>query len=126
MSEHVLFVCESCHFSPTQEKYCGQLGGKLLLDRVLERYSDWSGQSELEIQRVGCLCICDRPCAVALAGVNKPTYLFGDLPALDSASALLTLGELYIESDRGMIPRYQLPEVLQPARLARIPPFPQT
>lgn len=73
---------------------------------------------------MGCLCTCDRPCVVALAGVNKPTYLFADLPVRETASALLTLGELYLESDDGLVSNYKLPEVLQVGRVARIPPWP--
>lgn len=124
MPKHVLFVCKSCNFSPTQEQE-GQSDGSNLLNQLLALYQDWSRQSELEIQAVGCLCTCERPCVVALAGANKPTYLFVDLPVLESATALLRLGELYIDSDDGFVPKYKLPEVLQPSRLARIPPLPQ-
>lgn len=39
-------------------------------------------------------------------------------------SALLTLGELYLKSDDGLVSNYKLPEVLQVGRVARIPPRP--
>ncbi len=125
MPKHVLFVCKSCNFSPSQEQYEGQSGGSHLLSQLSALYQDWSRQTELEIQSVSCLCTCDRPCVVALAGINKPTYLFGDLPPLESAAALLQLGELYIDSDDGAVSKSKLPEVLKPARLAWIPPWPQ-
>lgn len=125
MSKHVLFVCKSCNFSPDQEKHQGQSGGTLLLNHLLESHQTWPGKAELEIQSVGCLCTCERPCVIALSGINKPTYLFTDLPPLESATDLLKLGRLYLDSEDGYVPNYKLPEVLQPKRLTRIPPWPQ-
>lgn len=123
MLKHVLFVCKSCNSSTQEDK--DPTDGSLLLNQLLDMYQNWSRQSELEIQAVGCLCTCERPCVVALSGANKPTYLFVDLPFQESAAELLQLGELYIDSDDGFVPRYKLPEILQPCRLARIPPLPQ-
>ena len=124
MSQHILFICQSC-ISLESEQLKSQVDGTKLLNLLLELYQNWSRKSELEIQPVGCLCTCDRPCVVALSGTNKPTYLFVDLPTLESAAALLKLGELYIDSNDGYIPRFKLPEVLQPRRLTRIPPLNQ-
>lgn len=125
MPKHVLFVCKSCNFSPAQKQYEEQLGGSDLLNQLLALYQDWPRQSDLEIQAVGCLWTCDRPCAVALAGVKKYTYQFVDLPPLESAVALLQLGESYIDSDDGYVLPSKLPETLKPRLLARIPPWPQ-
>lgn len=121
MAQHVLFVCKSCSFSPEQEKYEGQLGGALLLEQLMKLHQSWPQKAELRIEAVGCLCTCEQPCVVALAGANKPTYLFTDLPPLESAADLLKLGELYLDSEDGYVPNYKLPETLQPKRLTRIP-----
>jgi predicted metal-binding protein len=121
MTKHVLFVCKSCSFSQEQEKYEGQLGGTLLLEQLLELHRSWSHKAELRIEAVGCLCTCEQPCVVALAAESKPSYLFADLPPLESAADLLKLGELYLESEDGYVPNYKLPETLQPKRLTRIP-----
>ena len=68
---------------------------------------------------------CKRPCAIAFAGPNKTSLMFGDLPPLDSAAAILQLGEQYYTSTDGIVPRQRRPEVLQKGILARIPPPPQ-
>lgn len=121
MARHVLFVCKSCSFSREQEKQEGQLGGTLLLEQLLALHQSWPRKAELKIEPVGCLCTCEQPCVVALAGENKPTYLFTDLPPLESAADLLKLGELYLDSGDGYVSNYKLPEMLQPKRLTRIP-----
>ncbi|MUL37728.1 DUF1636 domain-containing protein [Gloeocapsopsis dulcis] len=121
---HILFVCEACGFSADQELHEGQPGGAHLLNQLMPLYENWARKSELEIQTVGCLCACDRPCAVALGATNKITYLFGDLPPLESAEALLKLGELYLDSEDGYILPAKLPLVLRHRRYARIPPVP--
>lgn len=120
MTEHIFFVCESCRL---QEKE-NEPAGTTLLKELQEKHRNWSRNNEFEVRGVGCLCTCDRPCVLAMAGTNKLTYLFADLPARDIANALLQLGDLYAEHDRGSVPNYKLPKVLQVARLARIPPWP--
>jgi predicted metal-binding protein len=125
MSEHIFFVCESCRLDTSN---CNgdesEPAGAILLNKLQAQHQNWSRKSEFEIRGVGCLCTCHQPCVFALAGVNKPTYLFTGLPAQEIAPAILTLGEFYADSDNGFVPNYKLPEVLQAARLARIPPWP--
>jgi len=120
MNEHIFFVCESCQLA-TEES---EPAGTTLLKELQEQHQNWSRKDEFEIRGVGCLCACGQPCVFALAGTNKPTYLFADLPAQEMAPAILTLGEFYADSDNGMVPNYKLPEALQAARVARIPPWP--
>lgn len=123
MAKTVLFVCKSCVIS-TQSKDKNRVpDGTYLLDRLIDLHQNWSRRAELEIQAVGCLCICDRPCAVAIAGEAKPTFLFVDLPVEESAIAILKMSEFYLNSEDGYVPRFQLPPLLQSARLARIPPL---
>ncbi len=66
------------------------------IHQLMPLYENWARKSELEIQTVDCLCACERPRAIALGATNKITYLFGDLPPLESAEALLQLCELYL------------------------------
>jgi len=120
MTQNIFFVCESCRLE-TEES---EPAGTTLLKGLKQQHQNWSRKDEFEIRGAGCLCTCHQPCVFALAGMNKPTYLFAGLPAQDIASAILTLGEFYAERDNGMVPNYKLPEVLQVARLARIPPWP--
>jgi len=54
--------------------------------------------------------------------------MFGDLPALDSTTAIVQLATQYAFSSDGVIPRGDRPTLLQKGILARIPPVlpPQT
>ncbi len=124
MKKHVLIVCRNCGFSTGEEKREGETGGAHLLKKLHALYEQWPRKHELVIETASCLCICDRPCAIAFVASGKPTYLFGDLPPLASAADLLSASELYLDSDDGMVPAYKLPVTLQPHRIARIPPAP--
>ncbi|MEM9768468.1 MAG: DUF1636 domain-containing protein [Cyanobacteria bacterium P01_D01_bin.71] len=64
----------------------------------------------------------DRPSAIAIASPEKTTLMFGDLPALDSATAIVQLAAQYAASRDGVIPRRDRPALLQKGILARIPP----
>ena len=120
MTKYIFFVCESCRLEQEES----EPAGTTLLKALQEKHQNWSRNNEFEVRGVGCLCTCDRPCVLAMAGTNKLTYLFANLPAHDIADALLQLGDLYAENDRGSVPNYKLPEILQVGRVARIPPWP--
>ena len=124
MANHALVICEHCGFSTDQDLQDGQSGGTHLLNQLMPLYETWSRKAELEIQTVGCLCICEHPCAIALTGSEKFTYLFGDLPPLECAADLLTACELYLDSKNGWVDGSCLPITLKPRRIARIPPAP--
>ncbi|MEL6129833.1 MAG: DUF1636 domain-containing protein [Cyanobacteria bacterium J06627_3] len=120
MSQHTLFVCTSCNFAVGQREYQGQRGGYHLWQSLLQQ----QGQLPLNVrvQPVECLSACNRFCAIALASPQKTTLMFGDLPALDSATAIVKLATQYATSDDGVIPRRDRPALLQKGILARIPP----
>jgi predicted metal-binding protein len=124
MPNHALYVCKSCNFSPTQRDYMGKRGGMHLLKQLLKLSEKWSLQSEFIIQEVDCLSACKRPCTIALTAPKKTSLMFGDLPPLLSAEAILELCEQYYASSDGIVPRQARPEVLQKGILARIPPPP--
>ncbi|MEA5466684.1 DUF1636 domain-containing protein [Leptothoe sp. PORK10 BA2] len=119
-----LIVCKSCGFSASEEKRNGETGGAHLLKLLEALYEQWPRRNELEIATTGCLCICERPCAIAYVGTGKPTYLFADLDPTTCAADLLTAAELYLDSKDGMVPCFKLPDELQSHRTARIPPAP--
>ena len=134
MAKHVLIVCEACcstaeddaadNHDPNQEQ---ESDGIRLLHQLKELHEQWPRRDELAIETTSCLCICDNPCAIAYVGTGKPSYLFGDLP-FDRATAadLLTASELYLDSEDGMVPAFQLPRKLRPCRIARIPAAPRS
>ncbi|NET38219.1 MAG: DUF1636 domain-containing protein, partial [Cyanothece sp. SIO1E1] len=77
---------------------------------------------KIQVQPVECLSACNRFCAIAIASPEKTTLMFGDLPALDSATAIVQLAIQYAASGDGVIPRRDHPTLLQKGILARIPP----
>jgi len=124
MKTHVLIVCKGCGFSADEETREGETGGAHLLKHLHTLHEQWPRNDELAIETIGCLCICDHPCAIAFVGTHKPTYLFADLNPPTCAADLLATSELYLDSKDGMVPAFKLPTALQPCRIARIPPAP--
>lgn len=124
MANHVLVICKACGSSPEQDESGQETDGIRLLNQLKELHQQWPRKDELAVETTTCLCICDRPCAIAYIGTHKPTYLFGDLDPVDSAAALITASELYLDSEDGMVPAFKLPAKLRPRRIARIPPAP--
>ncbi len=53
---------------------------------------------------------------------HKTTLMFGDLPPLKSAAAVIRLEEQYYSSNNGIVPRQERPEILKKGILAQIPP----
>jgi predicted metal-binding protein len=76
----------------------------------------------VEIKSVGCLWACSHGCVVSVASPDKPTYLFVNLTPEESATALLDFMQLYIKSPKGTVVWKQIPELLQSAIFAQIPP----
>lgn len=104
----------------------GQRGGYHLLNHLLRLQSKWTLVAEYTIAPVGCLSACNRPCVVAYAAPHKTTLMFGDLPPLQSASAILKLAEQYYTSLDGIVPRQERPELFKKGILATIPPLPKS
>ncbi len=102
----------------------GQRGGYHLLTHLLRLQPQWTLASEYAIQSVECLSACNRPCVVAYAASHKTTLMFGDLPPLQSATAILQLAEQYHASSDGLVLRQERPDILKKGILARIPPLP--
>lgn len=119
-----LIVGKSCGFSVDEERRDSETGGAYLLKHLQALYDQWPRKDDLTIETTGCLCVCDKPCAVAYVSTGKPSFLFADLNPVTCAADLLTAAELYLDSQNGMVPCFKLPQALQPRRLARIPPAP--
>lgn len=123
MAKHVLVVCEACGVAQ-EEDASKEKDGVRLFNQLKELHDQWPRKDELAIETTSCLCICERPCAIAYVGTHKPTFLFGDLDPVTCAADLLTASELYLDSEDGMVPAYKLPAKLRSCRIARIPPAP--
>ena len=120
MSQHTLFICTSCNFAAGQREHLGQRGGYHLWQSLLQQQGQLP--PTVRVQTVDCLSACNRFCTIAHASSEKTTLMFGDLPALGSATAIVQLATRYAASHDGVIPRRDRPALLQRGILARIPP----
>ncbi|WP_416671395.1 DUF1636 family protein [Egbenema bharatensis] len=121
MSKHTLFVCQSCHRSSEERPKDQPADSTRLLEQLNSLCMEELQSNNLEIQPVGCLWTCDKPCAVAFSAPYKPTYLFTNLPTDEVAPVLLQFGKLYLDSNTGNVPWKQFPEALQSVSIAKIP-----
>jgi predicted metal-binding protein len=121
-SQHVLFVCRTCATVYVEGKAQGKSGGQQLLEQLQKLHSDWELRDDFQIQDVECMSACSRSCAVSFVAPGKYTYLFGDLPAQESAVAVLNCAKLYFANPQGYLPWADRPKPLKNGILARIPP----
>ncbi|MGF1568225.1 MAG: DUF1636 family protein [Nodosilinea sp.] len=121
MLNPTLFICKSCNPVHNDTVDCNQSAGATLLQHLTQLQSSDTPASALDIRPVDCLWTCDHPCAVSFSAPGKATYLFTNIPAT-AAPDLLAFGTLYCASKAGNIPGQQVPEALQDASVAKIPP----
>ncbi len=122
-TQHVLFVCKACATNYIEGKPQGQSGGQQLLEQLQELHSDWELRDEFQLQEVGCMSACSRSCAISFVAAGKYTYVFGDLPAQESAAAVLNCAKLYFANPEGYLAWADRPKPLKNGILARIPPL---
>ncbi|MBN3884978.1 MAG: DUF1636 family protein [Nostoc sp.] len=122
MTKHTLLVCKSCHRSSEERPENPPFDGATLIDRLNTLCVEQFPSDEIKIQPVGCLWACSKGCVVSVSSHNKATYLFLNLTPEDSPAALLEFMQLYIKSRKGVLGWEQLPELLQSAIFAQIPP----
>ncbi|MDM9385715.1 DUF1636 family protein [Chlorogloeopsis sp. ULAP01] len=121
---HTLFVCKTCATTWQDGKRIGESGGQKLLQQLQNLSQDWHLKNDFPIQEVECMSACNHSCVVAFAGTGKLTYLFGDLPIDNSASAILECASQYYAKPDGLLPWSERPEPLKKGILAKIPPLP--
>ncbi|MFY7801880.1 MAG: DUF1636 domain-containing protein [Limnoraphis robusta] len=128
MTQHTIFVCTSCASTWESGKRVGESGGEKLLQKLSEFSENGELETEFSIQAVSCMSACKRACVVAFSAENKPTYIFGDLPAENAVHSVLDCANQYY----AMTPQEKLaykkrPELLRKGIIACIPPqfFPE-
>ncbi|MGL4636107.1 MAG: DUF1636 family protein [Beijerinckiaceae bacterium] len=99
--------------------------GHQLADAI-EREAMARDNMPVMLRDVRCLSQCRRPCVVAFSGVDRFTYLFGDLDPLHHARSILDAFTLYRSRTDGFMERFERPEPLRAGILGRIPPLAQT
>ncbi|MDB9446072.1 DUF1636 domain-containing protein [Anabaena sp. CS-542/02] len=125
MTLHTLFVCKSCSAVIDHEEADERAEGNKLFLQLLELQKDNSIYHHLNIEPVGCLWTCGRPCTVTFVCPEKYTYHFVDLTE-ENTTDLLQFSLLYQASKDGYVLPGKLPGTLRSHLLVRIPPTPET
>jgi predicted metal-binding protein len=124
MTKHTLFVCTSCSASIAHDDVTDDTmtEGVLLFNQLQASQQDNAENSQLKIQKVGCLWTCDRPCSVTFACPGKYTYHFVDLNHAECVSELQQFSQLYMQSADGYVKPPKMPGELRSRLLVRVPP----
>lgn len=100
-----------------------QRGGRRLAVEVAAMFEvSAAADYGVALRGVHCMSQCKRPCTIALSGLGRFTYLFGDLDPTRHADDVLTVAATYAVAENGFLSRRARPEVLQAGILGRIPP----
>jgi predicted metal-binding protein len=62
MPKHTLFICQTCHHSSKERPEDQPADGARLLKQLNTLGAKHIQSNEFEIQPVGCLWTCDKPC----------------------------------------------------------------
>jgi predicted metal-binding protein len=81
-----------------------------------------AGAAGVQVRAVQCLSVCKRAASVAVSSTDGYTFIFGDLTTDSGADAVAAFVALYQDSDYGLVPWRQRPEVLRKGTVARLPP----
>ena len=122
----ILHVCTSCRPADTPREPASARPGAQLYARLEEALREHPLRERVELRPAPCLSLCPRPCAIALQGAQRWTYLFGDQAPDQTVEAILACAALYVEASRGELPRAQRPEALRASILGRVPPLDPT
>lgn len=119
MTKHTLFVCKTCSATIAHDDVTDDtITEGVLLLRQLQHMN----LAELDVQPVGCLWTCDRPCSATFVCSGKFTYHFVDLNYANSITELQQFNELYRSSLDGYVKPPKMPGELRLRLLVRIPP----
>jgi len=76
----------------------------------------------VRLHAVECLCVCKRPCTVAVSSPEKWTYIIAGLDPVSDVGALCQYLDVYAVSEFGTPPLSSRPAAIKNGTVARIPP----
>ena len=121
----ILSICLRCRDGrEVRDADLEQRGGHRLAQTVADAFpNSTAAQQGVRLRGVNCMSQCKRPCTIALSGLGRFTYLFGDLDPTLHTGDVLTVAAAYSEAKDGFLPRLARPEVLRASILGRVPPL---
>lgn len=119
--DHQITVCTSC-----RKKAGDRFPGREILHRLKDMAASPGNEAlkGFRLSEVACMAGCGRPCTVSFQGVDKATYLFGDIDPDVDLLDLVFFAKHYSASEDGWCSSADRPGKLGQTTLARIPaPF---
>ena len=122
--QDVVLVCTLCGSTSQKRAQGMKSSGETLLEAI--QALPQSEGLNVEVQSVRCMAVCKYPCAIAVMGQGKRTYLFGDLPVeaeqlASTAATVLDYARQYHAHPEGIVPYAERPELLRSRTLAVLP-----
>lgn len=117
MTRTTVYVCETCR--PADHDDDAPRPGKLLAEALAERAA--SGEANIDVVGVQCLSVCKRPCAVAVSGEGKFTYIVGDAEPNVHADDILAYAAAHGASEDGVTAWRERPQLVRKSVIARVP-----
>lgn len=115
-----ILVCASCGLSEDAEDLsCSE--GSRLHDELKERTATLSN---ISIQPVGCLAVCDQSVTIAFTAARKWTYVIGGVDAARDHDDILSVAQSISISKSGVPAMTDRPPFFRKGVVARLPPAP--
>lgn len=118
-----LYVCTSCRPAGFPREPKEDRPGFRLHQKISEALEVSDLQDLVKLEAAQCLSLCPRPCGIALAFSEAWTYLFGDQDPATPVASILECVSIYLNSDKGKMPRSARPVGLRESVLGRVPPL---
>jgi predicted metal-binding protein len=126
-NQDVVLVCTLCGSNAKTRAQGIKSDGEKLLEQIQALHP--TELSEISIQAVRCMAVCQHSCAIAVMGQNKRTYVFGNLPVepeqlATTAATVLDYAHQYHANPEGIVPHATRPELLRSRTLVVLPALP--
>lgn len=126
-NQDVVLVCTLCGSDAQTRAQAIKSDGERLLEQIQALHQ--SETLEVSFQPVRCMAVCKNPCAIAVMGQGKRTYIFGDLPVepeqlTETAATVLDYARQYHARPEGIVAYGDRPELLRSRTLVVLPALP--
>ena len=112
-----LIVCNTCRYNSNFAEQLQQPGAglvKMLLEANLPK--------QICVRQIKCLSNCSKGCSIAIRGIGRWTYIYGNINPTEHLSSIVDVAKKYLNTSDGIIPWRQRPEHFRKNCVARIPP----
>ena len=113
-----IFVCTSCGLSEDAE-YLSSSDG-LRLHAGLKKLA--ALRSNISIQSVDCLAVCDQSVTIAFTAAQKWTYIIGGVDAVRDRDDILSVAQSICTSESGVPAMIDRPPFFRKGVISRLPP----